>query len=198
VPLLAPEQLEGLEAGVPRVEQDAFGTEAALLGLAGHLTAERVLVQSVMPLGIGPAVRGELPVPAGPHQRDQGGAGDTAAVLAGPVAGHQFDPARVRLVQQGVVDHQGPLARVHQPSHLRPQTLRRRLQSVQQAGQGVVRGRILRAGLHTRSLKAAVLLLGRDQEVDVVVLVAFRGAHPELLDYRETTGYPIETGKPTA
>jgi len=156
------------QAAVPAVKKHIFRLESALLGRVDQVPEMVVLRLAVIRLVIDPVITRQVALAIGPEQRQQVDPLDHSMMLARPHVMDKVHLPRVRLVQDGVIQHQDPGVQPNLRLHLQPQGVVGWLKPVQQPGVRIMRGfnRTNRVGplrLHRRRIHR-----GGDQKVDEV------------------------------
>src|ERR1043166_8244775 len=109
-PVKRANQLEVFQPRIPAIEDHTSRRKAALMGGLDHCLEVVVLRQGVLLLVEEAIINGHVPVAVRPQKRNEVDAAHDRVVLTRPVARHQLDLLRIRLIQGRVVYDKDALA----------------------------------------------------------------------------------------
>jgi hypothetical protein len=174
-------QLEVFQSQIPAIEGYSSGPKASLMRSFDHRLEVIVFGQSVLLLVKDAIVAGGVAVTVRPQQRNQVDAAHHPMMFTRPVARHQLDLLRIRLIQGRVVYDKDALAQAHLAARFLPQRVGVRLKAVEQAGESIMGRRLLLVALYFRCFSRAHGARRGDHEVNVVIIGAFRRIHALFL-----------------
>jgi hypothetical protein len=175
--------LEIIETSVPAIEQYTFGTEAAFFGRLKHLAKMIVLRLAICRLVIEAIITGYVAVAIGPQKRDEIYTANHLAMFARPVAAYEFDLFGVLLIKSRIVQHQYAAFEINLMARFLLEVFTVGFDTQQQTVDGIVRRGVRIVWLHPCCFCAAIDSGSSNQKVNVIVFIAFWGAHSDFLHY---------------
>ena len=176
-PATVPDQPQVVHARVPTIEENALGRETPLPRGQQHGEEMLVLRDAIMRFVVDAVINRDDAVAIGPDESNEVDAVDDGVMLARPVPGDQVHLPGVGFVERRVVTDEDAFRSINERGDFLPQSGGIGFEAVQEAGEGIVGGRIGAARLETSRLDATDGAGRGDEEVDVLSVGTARRIH---------------------